>query len=234
MQLTDLRTDARYLISPQLTAADYPDVDLDRNLNSWYRKLFVQAFKEQGDWEIEGDLIYRDFAVGVTDFEVPSNLIRIFKGEVMYETGGGFVPLKFISVQREQSAVEGNATRVRDDVTQPTAELFGNYIQIRPASEATVVNGIKLWAQLDLVTLDTTNDVPNFAEPAHRFISAGAALDYAIAEEMDKKEVSLKRMLFGDSRVREDDGLQGDVKVIYANRTGARRQQLTAKRGNFK
>lgn len=234
MQLTDIRTDARYLISPQLTDTDYPDTDLDRNANRWYRTIFGWIMPVQGDWELEGDIIYRDFQNGITDYDVPPNLIRIFKGEVRYTTGGSFVPLKFISVQREQGSVEGDTTRVRDDVSNPTAELFGNYLQVRPAPSENVVNGVKLWAQLDLVDLDSNNNVPNFMEPVHRAISLGAALDYAVAEEMEKKTIQIKRLIFGDTRVPDDKGIKGAVETLYANRSGARRQNISAKRLSFK
>jgi len=229
MELATIRTDARYLISPQLNSTDYPDADLDRNANRWYRQIFGWIVPVQGDWEIEGDIIYRDFQTAVTDYEIPSNLIRIFKGEAMYTTGGTFVPIKFISVQRDQDLVEGNTTRLRDNVSLPTAELFGNIVQVRPAPEENVVNGLKLWAQLDLVDLDDTNDVPNFLEPVQRALSIGAALDYAVAEEMEKKEIALKRMMFGDPRVPNDAGVKGVIEDLYANRSGARRQRLSAK-----
>lgn len=234
MQLTDIRTDTRYLISPQLTSTDYPDADLDRNLNRAYQKVLGWIVPIQGDWEIEGDIIYRDVAIGVTDYEFPSRLIRVYKGEIMYTTDGSFVPLNFTSVQRYQGAVEGNSSRTFDDVTKPTAELFGNYIQIRPAGEEDVVNGIKLWVQLDFVALDATNDVPNLMEPVVRVINLLAALDYAIAEEMDKKVLTLRREIYGDPSKENDKGVKGEIEALYSNRSGARRDRLIAKRTSFR
>lgn len=233
MELATLRTDARYHISPQLTSTDYPDTDLDRNLNRWYRTVLGWILPIQGDWEIEGDIIYRDFQQAVTDYEVPSKLLRIYKGEVMYTTGGSFVPLDFISLQRAQGSTEGNTTRTTDDPSRPTAELFGDIVQVRPAPEETVVNGFKLWVQLDFVELDTNNDVPNLMEPVQRALTYGAALDYALAEEMYKKADELRKMIYGDPSKREDTGVKGMVEALYSNRSGARRHRLSARRTRF-
>lgn len=234
MNLSTLQTDARYLISPQLTSAEYPDTDLNRNLNNWYRTLTGWIVPLQGDWEIGGDIVYRDFQTAVTDYEVPSTLLRIFKGEVMYTTGGEFVPLEFTSVQRNQGSVEGNTERTFDDVTHPTAELFGDFVQIRPAPEETVVNGIKLWIQFDLVELDSTNNVPDLVTPVQRILSIGAAHDYAIAEEMYKKADSLNALIFGNPRNRDDYGLKGEVEKLYNERSGARRDTLQARRRSYR
>lgn len=236
MKLTTLRTDARYLVSPQLTSTDYPDANLDANLNLWYRRILGWIIPIQGDWEIRGDIIYRDFQAGISIYDLPSTL-RVFKGEVLYTAGGQFVPLKFQSVQRNQSAVEGNSSRVNDDVNNPTADLMNDYIEIKPCipvGDANVVNGIKLWVQTDFVTLDSTNNVPDLMEPIQRALSIGAAHDYCLAEEMYKKKDELAKMIFGDQTKVGDRGIKGEIEDLYSIRSGARRDQLSAKRKNFK
>ena len=233
MNLTTLRTDIRYLISPQLTSVDYPDVDLDRNLNRNYQTVLGWIVSKQGDWEISADIIYRDRTAQVSDFEIPSRLIRIYKGEVMNANGGEFVPLSFESVQMNQKQVEGNATRTYDDTQNPTAELFGDFIQIRPVTTETVVNGIKLWVQLDFVSLANANDVPDLMEPVQRVLSYLTALDYAIAEDLDKKITNLNKLIFGDPSKKDDPGMKGLIEELYANRSGARRDRLVTKRTRF-
>lgn len=236
MQLTTLRSDARFHISPQLTSTDYPDATLDANLNNWYRRVLGWIIPIQGDWEIRGDVVYRDFKAGISIYDLPS-ILRVFKGEVMYETGGQFVPLKFKSVQRDQNYVEGNASRVDDDVNRPTADLMNDYIEIKPCIPATgsdVVNGIKLWIQSDFVTLTTTNNVPDLMEPVHRVLSYGASYDYALSEEMWRKANEIKKIIYGDPAVKEDRGIKGEIEDLYSVRSGARRDQLSVRRKNFK
>lgn len=236
MQLTTLRTDARFHVSPQLTATDYSNALLDANLNSWYRRVLGWIIPIQGDWEIRGDVIYRDFRAGISIYDLPS-VLRVFKGEVMYETAGEFVPLTFISPQRNQNIVEGNSSRLIDDPSKPTADLMNDYIEIKPCIDATgsdVVNGIKLWIQSDFVTLDTTNDVPDLMEPIQRVLAYGAAYDYCIAEEMWKKKDEIAKIIFGDQTKVGDRGIKGEIEDLYSIRSDARRDRLVAKRGNFK
>lgn len=238
MELTTLRSDARRLVSPQLTSTEYPDATLDASLNHWYRRVLGWILTTGGDWEIRGDVIYKDFQAGVTVYELPS-ILRVFKGEVMYEVGGSFVPLNFISVQRNQGYVEGNDTRVDDDKNKPTADLMGDYIEIKPCIETggtNVVNGIKLWVQSDFVTLDATNDVPDLMEPIQRVLSIGAAYDYALSEEMYKKKDELAKIIFGDQSKPNstDTGIKGEIEKLYSMRSGAHRDRLSSKRFNYR
>lgn len=237
MQLADIRSDARKNVSRQLTTTDYPNADVDTNVNLWYQKILGWILAVQGDWEINGDIIYRDFMPGVTVYELPTTLIRIYKGEVMYETGGEFVPLTFQSEQRNQNVAEGNATRPQDDVNHPTAELYGENIEIRPGIDATgdaVVNGIKLWVQTDFTTLDDTNDLPDLMTAVQRALSIGAAMDYCLSEEMWTKYGILKRIMFGDPNLEDDKGLKGEIETLYSMRSGARRDTMSARRKSFK
>lgn len=233
MILSTLRTDTRYLISPQLTSTQYTDAQVNRNLNIAYRTVLAWVLTIEGDWEISGDVLYKDFEAGVTVYALPANLIRIYKGEVMYTTGGSFVPLNFISVQANQGSVEGNVSRVFDDPGTPTAELFADEIEIRPAPDETVVNGIKIWAQLVFEDLSDGADteVPELLEPVQRAISLLAAIDYAVSHDMFQKANELRKMLFGDSNKIGDTGIKGLVENLYSIRLGSRRDNLRARRG---
>lgn len=236
MQLSDIRTDGRKHVSRQLTSTDYSDADMLLSINLWYTRVLSWIIPIQGDWEIRGDVIYRDFRAGISIYDLPS-VLRVFKGEVMYTTDGEFVPLTFISPQRDQNAVEGNDTRVNDDQTRPTADLMNDYIEIKPCIDVTgtdVVNGIKLWIQSDFVALDATNDVPDLMEPVQRVLAYGAAYDYCFSEEMNNKAKALKKIIFGDPEIPEDRGIKGEIEDLYSIRSGARRDAVSAKRQNFK
>lgn len=232
MNVTTLRTDARYHIDPNLTSTDFADTDLDRGLNRWYRTVLAWAIKAQGDWQMNGDIMTTDLVSGQTDYAVPSNIISIFKAEIMYDSTTGFVPLTTIDVQRNTDSVEGNTTRTFDDVTRPTIEVFGNFLQIRPAPTTTVVNGLKIWAQTDFVDLDaTTNNVPDLMECVHRILSYGAAYDFAMSRQLYAKAAEIKRNIFGDKRIDPDDnGLKGVLEDMYSIKNSTRRDRVTAAR----
>lgn len=236
MNLADIRTDTRYMISPQLTSSDYSDVNLDRNANQWYKKIVGWAIVAGDDWQVAGETIYKHFKSGVSTYALPVELVRILKGEVLYSTGGSFVPLTFFDPMRNQDAVEGNDTRAFDDESHPTAELLGNDIVIRPAQTtgADIVNGIVLHVQMSLPDLDTTDDFPQLMDVVHRAICKGAAYDYCLAEEMWNKARELKYEIFGDPRVKDDVGLVGEIKSLYSMRSAAYRDQVSARRRSYR
>lgn len=235
MDLTTLRTDARYHVSPQLTSTEYTDAQVNRNLNRWYREIAAWIIPIQGEWELRGDILYRDLMTAVTDYEVPQKFFRIYKAEAMYTTGGAFVPVNFINVQQNSALAEGNATRTIDDFSQPTAELFGDFLQLRPAPTATVVNGLKIWAQIDFEDLVDASDVPNFLEPVHRALSVGAAMDYCLAEERYTKYRELKKRMYGDPSLTSDEGgIKALVEALYSVRAGVHRDRVAARRRSYK
>ena len=235
MDITTLQTDSRYIVSPQLTSTEYGDTELNRNLNRWYREIAGWIIPIQGEWELRGDILYRDFKTAVTDYEVPQKFFRIYKAEAMYTTGGSFVPVEFISVQANQAAIEGNSTRTFDDAAHPTGELFGDFLQVKPAPAETVTNGLKIWAQIDFEDLADAHDVPDFLEPVCRALSTGAAMDFCLAEEMYTKYRELKKRMYGDPALPNDDGgLKALVESLYSIRAGAHRDQLGARRRSYR
>lgn len=236
MNLSTIRTDARYAVSPQLTSAEYSDADLDRNANQWYKKAVGWAIAAGDDWQIAGETIYKNFKSGVSVYALPIELIRILKGEVLYSTGGTFVPLNFYDPLRNQGTSEANDTRTFDDPTKPTADLVGNDIIIRPAQTtgSDIVNGIVLNVQMSLPEMDSTDDIPQLMDTVHTIISKGAAFDYCMAEEMWNKAREIKYEIFGDPRVKDDVGLVGELKALYSIRSAAYRDQVSARRRSYR
>lgn len=234
MILQELRQDARFHISPQLTSDEYPDALLDKNINRWYQKILSWIIPEQGEWEINGDILTIDLEEGVTDYEIPVTFLRIFKAEIMYHTGGKFVPLRALSIQRNQQNAAGNDEPGSVNQEYPTVEVFGNFLQISPAPTEHVVNGFKIWAQLSFQDLDETIELPDLAEPVHRILSYGAAFDYCFAEEMWNKANGIKKLIYGDASVPNDQGLKGEIINMYSTRTGNRRDRMSAVRRNFR
>ncbi len=226
MILQDIRDDARWNVSPQLTSTDYTDIILDKNINRWYQKILSWIIPEQGEWEINGDILTIDLEVGKTDYEIPVTFLRIFKAEIMYKNGGKFVPLNALSIQRNQDLPVGNDEFGATEYS-PTIEVFGDFLQISPAPTEEVVNGLKIWAQLSFQEIDESLPLPDLAEPIHRILSYGPAFDYCLAEEMWTKANALKKVIYGDLSVPNDQGLKGEIIAMYSTRTGNRRDRLT-------
>lgn len=235
MDIVSLRADARYQVGPQITSAKYGDTELDRNLNFWYREVLGWVVPLLGEWEMQGEIMWMDGEAHVTDYEIPSNLIRLYKVEVKLSNTSEFVPCTPLNVAG-QTTTEGNTTRVIDDVNNPTVEVFGDFIQVRPAFSEDVVNGLKIWVQEDFADMSGTSpyNVPNLMNPVRRVLSVGAAMDYCSSHEMWNKYRELKKKMYGDPNVRDDRGLKGQVIDLYSVRAGQRRGRLKTARQSYR
>ncbi len=237
MLLQDLRDDAREFISNDLTAAQYPDVKLDKSLNEWYRTILAWVIPDQGEWEIQGDELVMDLQPGQLDYEIPAGLLRLYKAEIMYINGGTYIAMTPRSEQREQELADGNPTSLTDDPSKPFFEVFGDFIRVRPplpVGSPVVVNGLKIFAQIDFTDLtDPTNVLPDLNPLVHRCISIGGALDYALKEKMASTIIELKRLIYGDPRVPDDMGYKERIVSLYSIRAGQRRDRIKTRRTNY-
>ncbi len=235
-QLSEIRTDARYLVSPQLTSSEYDDTAIDRNINHWYRTGVVWAILAQGSWQVRGGTAYIDTEADEPKYPLPvADILRLERIEVKMSATSDYV--KAVPTDLFQLRFpEANATRPNDNVDAPTVDLIGNDMVIRPAPTATVVNGIKIWLQRTITPLDDSNDIPDLADPIQRLLAYGAAYDYALAEEMYRKANELKSIIFG-TRMRNGDfvdGIRQEIEDLYTLRSGLARRRITAGRRNFK
>lgn len=234
MDITILRSKARSKVSRQLTSSEYPDTEVDVNLNIWYQRVLGWVIPLGSSWELQGNILVRDFLAGITNYDLPATLISVYKGEVAYENGGSYVPISKISIRDNQGTAEGNSTRLIDDVTKPTLELFDKYAEIRPAPSADVTNGIKLWAQIAFTDLDSsTNPIPNLLQPVQKVLYLGAAFEFADGEGMERKAASIQREIFGNPRVKNDNGLKGEIEEIYSANDLMSRDQIGVRRGRW-
>ena len=65
----------------------------------------------------------------------------------------------------------------------------------------------------------------------HQIVSICIAYDYALKTMNNEKQVALKRVLYGDPNVKNDDGLKGELEEFYAERhTRDFKQRIVPKR----
>lgn len=236
MKLSVLRTDARYLISPQLTSAEYPDADVDRNINLWYRRAIIWAILAQGTWQVRGTYANYDTQVGKMNYPVPAaDLIRILRVEIKYTAAGDFVQCVPTDIFQSYYP-EANATRINDSANSPTVDLSGSEMIIRPAPNEAVVNGLQIWLQRTITDLVNVDDIPDLLDPIHRLLAYGAAHDFAIAEEMYRKAQELKVAIFGTlTRAGfQEDGIKHEIEDLYTIREGRDKPRMVAKKRNFR
>ena len=231
-----MRVDTRFLISKQLTATQYTDVDCNRNLNLWYKRVQLWIIKEEDTWQVGGDELKMDLKKDVILYQAPTayKLLRVNRAEAKLSTKGEYQYCRINDSQYNDGWNEGNTTRPVDDASSPSVDFFGNYLKLRPAPTEDVINGFKIWAQLCFFDLqDIVNNIPSIAEPVHRAITVGAALDFATSLNYSRKITQFNNMLYGNPSLRGDRGLKGDIEDLYGNHAAAFRPRFTIRRNSY-
>jgi len=205
--LTNLRSDARFLVFGNSSNTDYGDTDLDRNINRWYNTVLAWVLSANGEWQVNGEIATADTVAGQREYILPSDCLKVNKIFIKTATGSEYLEAK----QRDLSAVHEDTDYYKP--FPPEFDLLDNSIFIYTASDITAVtDGIKIVYQTDLTEL-TASDAPNLAEPFKRLLSLGAALDYCIANEVSSKAKNLKVMI---------DETKKELLEFYATRSTAK------------
>ena len=198
--------DIDFLVDTNTT--NYPIADKTRNVNGWYHTVMGWIWKYCGDWDID-DSNHTDLPIATTtlkedqdDYALPSGYMKIDRVEVKDASG---LWTKLIPFDKSQ-------VKIATDEFQKTSglpiyyDLFANSLRLYPASDTERAAALKLYFGRDIdefVVADTTQ-TPGFNVNFHRILSHGAALDYALANEIKGKIVSLRNRI-GEMRVEIKD-----------------------------
>lgn len=203
--LTNLQSDARYLVFGDSTNTAYGETDLNRNINRWYNTILAWVLSANGEWQVNGEFADTDLVALQREYILPTDLLRLNEVYIKTTSTGDYIK----ATQRDLS----NISSYNEDYypTSPEFDLLDNslFIYTPEATIGAVTDGLKLVYQKDLTELTGTS-APNLSEPFKRGISIGAALDYCIANEMNNKAKSLKILL---------DELKPELLKFYSNRT---------------
>lgn len=231
MQLTDLQTDTRYLISPQLTATDYPNTDLNRNINRWYRRTLGWVFAAMGKWSATEEFAYTDSVIGQVEYPLPTSLLRLKRIEFKYDSTGQYVLGKNFSEQQVRAAL-GDNILLGASTADPYYRLGDTSLFVYPQFTAVVTGGIRVEYNKDVVDLSSGTDIPDMLSVVHQILSVGAAYDFALAKEMRLKAEELRRLIFGIPGF-PDVSLKADLELIYAKRDDTTKTGFRVRRERF-
>jgi len=152
-----------------------------------------------------------------------AGFLRILKVECK-NSAGDWIALKQIDINQ----LKGTAmTEYRETAGTPAEfDLIGESIFLYPKPSYVSSGGLKVYFQRvpDYFTADDTTQEPGFAAPFHRLLSYGAALDYAIAKEMQGKIPFLQN---------EINKLEIGVIEFYSTRNRDFKQRITLEKEDY-
>jgi hypothetical protein len=193
--------DIDYLINTDST--NYPLADKARNINRRYDEVVSLILQSDGRWKWDdtnnssqptGTITLTE---GTTAYAIPDTTYLTINRMEVKDVNGNYYKIRPIH-ERE---IRQGLTEFQKTAGRPLYyEKVGGFVNLYPkpsSSAATLTAGLKIYYTRDasyFVAGDTTK-VPGFAAPFHRILSIGAALDYAIANELMGKISILQPML---------------------------------------
>lgn len=172
---------------------DYSLIDRTRNVNNNWDEAVVELYKADSNYEWD-DTTNSDFPIatmnltaGLDHYSMLDSALVIHRVR-MKDRNGVLRTLDPVS-RRELTDDELRATGT------PTAYYkMGGAIFPAPIPDYSATGGVELEFQrgANHFTTSSTTDSPGFDPQFHRFLSVGAALDYAIANSMKDKIAQLR------------------------------------------
>ena len=171
----------------------YPIKDKTRSVNRYYNRVVSLIFQADGRFEFD-DNNQTDLPIGTTalvanqqDYSISgATFLKILRVEVK-NSNGDWTQLKQISLQDKKGTA---MTEYRSTAGVPVEyDVLAQSVFLYPKPNYSASASLKIYYQRDVslfVSTDTTK-VPGFAAPFHNILSFGAALDYAIANNLTSR-----------------------------------------------
>ncbi len=217
--------DVDFLISTDTTS--YPLADKARNMNRYLEEVVSLILQSDGRWQWD-DTNQTDLPIGTStlvsdqqDYSLSgATYLKILRVEVK-NINGNYQQL----IPIDQSEIRGTAmSEFNKTAGMPKYyDPIGDSIMLYPkpsSSQVTLTAGLKVYFQRppSYFTAASTTTSPGFAPLYHRYLSYGAALDYAIQNEMNSK-INLIRPLM--------DRMKQDIINFYSSRQPDAMARLT-------
>jgi hypothetical protein len=180
----------------------YPIADFTRSANSWTRNGVFTIWKNTSTWEFD-DSNYTTFPIGTADlvdlqqdYALPTNALEVQRVEILDANGDYQILKQFDKAQVENQSL----TEFYETAGMPAYyDIIGSAIFLYPkpaTASVTLTDGLKVYLSRDIdeFTVADTTQNPGFFATFHPYVAYGAALDYAIAKNMDVNRVNILNM----------------------------------------
>lgn len=213
--------EARYFVSANTTS--YPIADITRNVNRWFDKAVSLIFNADNVWQWD-DANYTSYPIATTalvsgqnDYVFDVSHLRIERIEVK-DSAGNWTKLRHLDRKQIPNAVD----EFMDSNSIPTYyDVTSNSVFLYPAPNYSQAASLKIYFQRKgsyFTTTDTTKE-PGFAEIFHRYLSLGAAYDYALKNGMNNKRDLRSEIVV----------MESDIIKFYSRREDAHRRKMLPK-----
>lgn len=207
--------DARFLVGANSTT--YPIADLTRNINRRWEEAKNYLYLTDGTWQSAETTYSQNLVSGTQGYTIPRTHIKIMRVEILTADGSSKRLEAF-----DKSEIKNSLRDFENVDGEPRFyEMTGNTMNLYPAPNYASTNGLTWWYQgvPDYFATTDTTDTPDIIQTVDRYLSVGAALDYAIAKVLANKsdlEGQLKNLK--DQLEMIANRRHGDVNIVMKTR----------------
>lgn len=175
--------DARFLVDAN--SVSYPIADLTRNLNRRWEEAKNYLYLSDGTWQSAETTYSVNLVSGTQGYTIPRTHIKVMRVEILTADGQSKRLEAF-----DKSELKNSVRDFENVDGEPRYyEMTGQTINLYPAPNYNATNGLTWWFQGTpdyFETTDTTAEA-DLIQTVDRYLSVGAALDYAIAKVLSNK-----------------------------------------------
>lgn len=207
--------DARFLVGAN--SVTYPIADLTRNINRRWEEAKNYLYLSDGTWQSAETTYSQNLVLGTQGYTIPRTHIKILRVEILTADGSSKRLEAF-----DKSEVKNSIRDFENVDGEPRFyEVTGQTMNLYPAPNYASTNGLTWWDQgvPDYFDTSDTTAETDLIQTVDRYLSVGAALDYAIAKVLNNKNdlqdhlTSLKDQLEMIANRRH-----GDVNIVMKTR----------------
>ena len=180
-------------------STDYPIAQKTRNINSWYNKAVGLILSADGNWEWDDENYTSTRPIATTSLEANrkdyslagEGILKILRVECKNSAGNWVQLIPFNQDQKRGVALPD---WLKTAGNPQYYDISYNSLFLYPTPDFASSGGLKIYYQRDFdhfAASDTTQE-PGFDPLFHRILSYGAALDYAIAKNMEGRTASFR------------------------------------------
>ena len=204
--------------------------DKKREVNSTYEFVQQLILQSMGSWDNNQSLVSINLVAGTRAYNFATSYLQVKKIMISFN-GTNYVEAIPIDERNITSDIitetEIQASFSNDN---PRYQLIGDSIKIYSGEiDTSVTAGIKVWAEVYKDVLSADADVPKLPDAFHIVLALGPSIKWAIKQDDEVLERSLRREFGRMTAQGVYDGLLGQLQVHYSNRLTAVRPGIRPK-----
>jgi len=209
-----------------ISTTEYSAANQKIALNSYYDDFIIKAILTNKDWEVNGEVATASIVANQREYILPSDLLTIKRIEANLMTGAAenqWTNVKIIDMRSISTALTN--LQDSDDTIESAYEIriYDESIIFNWLPKNSVTDGLKVYYSKEATALSADGDIANLPQTLHIGMVYGAALDYAIETEQNRRISNFKALL--EEKLDECETYY--AQRLVANRQGLRTRQET-------